>query len=425
MELFNTFLKMKSDNLFKSAGIMFFATILSNIFNLLYQLFMVRRLEPVDFAVLNTLLSLLIIISMPTGALQAVTAKFIATFKATNQLVKINVFMSLFLKRVVMVGVSLFFIVLMFSKNIAAFFKIQSNSSVVMLGLLIMLSIILPFNLGGLQGLQKFKSMGIASIINGGSRFLLGVILVSLGFRVNGALGAVILASLITLIFCFVLLRPYFLLSQNKENAISKSDLDLPSIYKYFFPVLIALPSFSLLTNMDVVLVKRFFLPLEAGYYSIAQMVGKIILFLPGAITIVMFPKVSENHARNENTTYILKKCLIIVGTLCFSASAFCMMYPELVLKLLSGKVYPECIPLIAPFSISMSFFALSSVFLYYHLSVHNLRSIYIFLFAMIAQAILIILFHQSLLQVLYMLMGCSISLFIINSFGFRRIARG
>ncbi len=415
---------MEKNRFIKNAGIMFFAGILANAFNLFFQLFMVRALSPVDFGVLNALLSLTIVISMPAGPMQAVVTKFIAAYKAHNHLGKIHAFLVLFFKKIFILGILFFLIILIFKTKIAGFFKIENSSLVIMLGIMMFFSALQPFNLGALQGLQKFKSLGIISIINSVLRFLLGVVMVYAGFRVFGALGAIISSGVIALIISFIPLRTYFFARYNKKIDLQEKELDLTAIYKYFLPAFIALPSFGLLTNMDIILVKHFFSPVEAGFYSVAQMIGKIILFLPGAVTIVMFPKVAENHTKNEETAHILKKCLLVVGLLCFCASVFCVIMPKFMLKMLSGAVHPECIPLIMPFAFSMTFFALDSVFLYYHLSVHNLKPIFIFLFAMLAQGLLIILFHNSLLQILYILMLCAVSIFFLNVFNIKRAVK-
>ncbi|MBU4305603.1 MAG: oligosaccharide flippase family protein [Candidatus Omnitrophica bacterium] len=415
---------MKLDRLIKDAGIMFFAVTTASVFNLLFQLFMVRMLNPVDFGILNTLLSMTIVIAMPLGPLQAVVTKFVAGFKANNQSFKIHAFLLLFLKKILIISIVVFLLVLICSNKIAVFFKLENNLMVIMVGFMMLLSALLPYNLGGLQGLQKFKSLGAASIINAVLRLAFGVLLVNLGLRVWGALTAIVMASLIALLFSFIPLKPYFFMPRKESFKLDEKELDLKAIYRYFLPAFIALPSFGLLTSMDIVLVKHYFSPMEAGYYSVAQMIGKIILFLPGAVTMVMFPKITENYTRNEETVHILKKCLIAVATLSFSAGLFCVIFPEFVLKILSGRVLLECIPLVMPFSLSMSFFALSSVFLYYHLSVHNMKFIYVFLVFVILEAVLIILFHRSLLEVLYVLCACSIMLFIVNTLGIKKAVK-
>ena len=413
---------MKIDRFLKDAGIMFFANILSNICNLLYQLFMVRALIPEDYGVLNSLMSVALLVSMPAGPLQAVVAKFVAVFKARNEHAKIKIFLSFFLKKLLLVAALLFLFFFIFNRQVAAFFHIDNSMLIILLGAVLMVSAILPFNLGGLQGLQKFKSLGAASIFNALLRLIVGVVLVSAGLGVAGALWALILGSLTAIYISFLILKRYFVLKSSKRAELEDEAIDLPEIFRYFLPAFIALPSFAMLTNVDILMVKHFFPPVQAGYYSVAQMIGKIILFLPGAVTIVMFPKISEHHARKENTKKMLKKGLLITGLVCFSASIFCVAFPNFVLRILAGKIYPECLPLVMPFAVSMGFFSLDSVFLYYYLAIHRTKEILFFCAIMVLQVILILFFHSTLLEVLYVLIACSVSLFFINLFRLKKV---
>ncbi len=408
---------MKKDNFIRNAGIMFVATTVGSVCNLLYQLFMVRNLSPVDFGILNALLSLTIIVAMPAGPLQTVVTKCVATYKAHDHWGKIHTFLVLFLKKVFFLGMLIFFVLFIFRAKIAGFLKIENTSLVTMMGIMMALSVLQPFNLGALQGVQKFNSLGLISIFNAVLKLLFGILLVKAGFRVFGALGSIFLSGVIVLLFSFFSLRKYFFARYAKKFDFKDKELNWGDIYNNLLPAFIALPSFALLTNMDVVFVKHYFSPEKAGFYSIAQMIGKIILFLPGAVTIVMFPKVAENHTRNEQTVHILNKCLILVGILCSLAGLFCILFPAFVIKLFSGAVHSESIPLVMPFVVSMTFFALNSVFLYYYLSVHKLKPILMFMFTMLIQGVLINVFHKSLLQVLDILCSCAIVLFFVNVF--------
>jgi hypothetical protein len=131
----------------------------------------------------------------------------------------------------------------------------------------------------------------------------------------------------------------------------------------------------------------------------------------------VMFPEMTERHARNEDTTMILRKCLMIVGLVSLAASVLCGFFPRFVLYILCGKVYPECVSLVIPFSISMTFYALNNVFLYYHLSAQRHNPVYLFLVFAVLQTLGIIIFHNSLLQVVNIVCAMSLFLFLCNQF--------
>jgi len=63
---------------------MFLAVTILNILSLLYQLYMVRNLNPINYGILNSLFSVLMIVSIPSGTLQMEVTKFISTFYANN-----------------------------------------------------------------------------------------------------------------------------------------------------------------------------------------------------------------------------------------------------------------------------------------------------------------------------------------------------
>ncbi|MDD5746090.1 MAG: oligosaccharide flippase family protein [Candidatus Omnitrophica bacterium] len=410
---------MKVDQIVKDAGLIFVATALTSIFSLLYQLYMVRVLDPVDFGVLNSLLPLMLFIAAPTGTLQTVATKFIAGFKAQGEWARIHTFLKVFFKKVTLISLAIFAVFALFSKSFAKFFKIDDPSLIIMVGLMMMGSTLLPFAMGILQGLQKFKSLGTAAVLSSALKLGFAILFVTLGLRVWGAFAGIVVSSFITLLLCFFPLRPYIMFKTDPGADPNAGRLDISSVYKFCLPVFLGLPSFTVLTNVDMILVKRFFSPTDAGYYAIAQMVGKIILFLPTAVTMVMFPKVTECHVRNEGTKRILKKCLLSVGGICVLAGIVCSVFPNVVLKILCGKVYPECIPLVIPFVFSMTFFSLNNVFLYYYLSTHRDRAVYLFLIFSFVQVIGIVLFHGSLLQVLYVLSAVSFFLFVTNQLVF------
>ena len=412
-----------TDDLMKHGGMMFLATSLASIFNLLYQLYMVRNLSPVDYGTLNSLIALLVVISVPARTLQTAITRFTSSFHACDQWEKIRAFLSSFAKKVLLFGLSFFLIIALASRYISSFFQIPSFLPVVMVGVLMLLRVILPLTLGGLRGLQMFGWLGLSGIMGAGLKLAFGVLLVSLGFRVMGALSAFMVANFAILLLSFFQLRRFILeksrLSvppvETANPGNCADDINFPEVYRYFFPVAITLLCFMGLINGDIILVKHFFPPLEAGYYSVAQMAGKIIIFLPTAIVIVMFPKVSNLHAQGKDTLGILKKSLAIVGLLCGIGALICILFPSLIIRLLSGKEYLECIPLVWLFAVAMTFFALLYTLLFYQLSIRRLNFIYPLILFSALQIILITIFHRSLSQVLYILCVNSVILFFVN----------
>nr|MQY69337.1 oligosaccharide flippase family protein [Bacillota bacterium] len=284
----------------------FVATTLANIGSFLFHGYMLRHLSPPDFGILYAMLALLMIVSIPAMTIQTVITKYVSHFKAHNQYGKIRFLFLHSLKKLSLYGGIGFLIFLIFSDHIARFQQIPSRIPVVIVGFILLFSVVTPSAGGVVQGLQRFNYLGWSMVLGMLLRLISGILLVIIGFGVNGALSSSIVGILFGLFIIFLPLRSLF---QEKTNE----RVDLKEMYQYSAPVIAALLCFFILTNVDVILVKHFFSPLEAGNYSAAALVGRIILFLPMAIVVVMFPKASELYAQKRDSSPILKKSLLYV----------------------------------------------------------------------------------------------------------------
>lgn len=408
---------------------MFAAVAVFNILNFLFQLFMIRNLNAVDYGILNSLLSILVIVSIPSGTLQTVVTKYISIFNVINHHDNIKILILSFLKKTLIFGMILFLLFVLCKREISSFIQVTSPLLIVILGLTTFLSVNLPIAQGGLQGLQRFGYLGLVMITNGGLKLLFGIVFVYIGYGVTGAMSSVALSILITLFLAFIILAsvlPKSIIAKTDIKTVkpdnTETDINFSEVHRYFYPVVLVYFCFMILTNVDVVLVKHFYNPLDAGYYSISQMVGKIILFLPVAVTLVMFPKTSELHAQNKDTLHVLKKSTVYVGALSGTAAIVCLFFPGVIIRLLSGQANPECIPMARIFSVTMFFYSLVYVLLFYNLSIHRLSFIYFLVLLTGLQLLAIILFHQTLIQIIYIMCGNAILLFLINLyFAFKR----
>lgn len=386
------------DGFGRNVLVVFFGTSLLSIFNLLYQLLIAHRLSPVDFAAFNSLLSLFLIFSAPLLTLQAVTAKFAAEFAARNEVNKIKTLFSRLLLKSLLFSLGTFFVFLVCAPRIASSLKIPSYGPVYMLMWLVAFAWILPVLLGGLQGLKKFNWFVFSSISGGGLKLILAFVFISVGFGISGALGGYLVATIVTILIAMVALRSFIVPKAQWAYVHFKE------IYRYFFPLIISNLCFTGLVNSDMVLVKYYFSPEKAGLYSLSQMVGKIFLFLPMAISVVMFPHASSLNARAQDARPVLNKSLLYAASLCIAAIIFYNLFPGLTLIVLTGKIHPESIFVGRLFSISMTCFALSFLLMNYFLSIKDLRFIKFIFIITGTQLLSIVIVHHSLAEVQYIL---------------------
>ena len=398
---------------------MFIGIGLFNLLNLLYHFFMIRLLPPVDYGHLNTLMALLMIFSVPASTVQTTITKFVSSYEVQRKYDQVRRMLRHLLFLVTLFAVCIFLLIILGSSFLTSFFQISSRKLILLLGILLLLNMVTQVPVGGLQGLQRFGWLTLNYITNGGTKFILGILFVLLGWGVLGAMGAIVISYFISTFLSLLVLKIYVSklkgppLQEQKEEESEASYVS--EVARYFFHVGVTLLCYMILTNIDLILVKHFFTPIEAGHYSIAQMVGKIVLFLPIPVLTVMFPKLTSSQGQEERRLPVLTKSLLIAALLCSVAVITGLIFPSLIIRVLSGKEYPDCIPLVRFFCISMSFFALILILIYYHLSSHRRSFLYSLFLLTSAQIVLIGLFHETLSQVLIIVGGVGFCLFLVN----------
>lgn len=398
----------KIDSFARDNLIVFTGISVSNFFNLLFQLLIAYKLAPVDFAAFNCLLAIYTIVSSPLATIQPAVARYCSEFNCLGQTHKLRLLLAgLWKRNLILAGVTLL-VTLLFSSQILSTFKIYSPASGYILAVLLAISWLLPVLAGGVQGLQYFGWFSLSAVTAGVFKFLAAIIFLALGYKIAGALGALLFSAVVGIIIS------YLPLHKTITAVYEKEDIGYKSFFAYLFPLFIANFLLSIIVTLDMVLVKYYFSPQDSSFYALAQMIGKIFLFLPTAITLVMFVKVSGLKANKMGTLVTLKRSLSYACILSSLAVISYNLFPVFFLKMLTGKAYAESIFLGRLFSVSMSFYTLSTILSSYFLSLKDFFFLKYLVFFAISQSLLIIFFHNSLATVQIIMCVNSIALFII-----------
>jgi len=200
------------------------------------------------------------------------------------------------------------------------------------------------------------------------------------------------------------------------RNYRLETTINLRNIYSFLWPTMATIFFFNLLIGMDIIIVKHFFTPKWAGYYAGAVTMGKVVLFLPLAITMVMFAKSAESHAKEEDTLADLKRYLLIIGALSGAVTVAYFIAPKEIMSLIGFGKYLPVAYLIGALGVAMAFFALNNTLFLYQLSVHRLKFIWLLAVLSLAQVFIIWFYHPSLTAVVLTMLINGLLLFIINS---------
>lgn len=395
----------KNKDLLEDNFILFSTMFLAYIINYAFHFYVGRTLGPEDYGVFGVLLSIIYIIVMPLMAIQTTLSKYVAELNTKNERKKLAYLFSRSLKKIGIFGVIISILFIITSPLLSSFLKIKLISPLIILGASIMFAFLTPVIRGFLQGIQNFKLLGLTFVIESLSKIFFGIPLVFLGYGVNGAIIGFALSFLLPLIVLVYFIKKTF---NEEEEKFNTSD-----IYKYSFPVLIMLIALTGLYTWDIILIKRFFNPVEAGQYAALSLFGKIIFFATLSISMVMFPKILELNSQKKNSLPLLLKSIIITSLLGFSASIVYLLIPEFIINLLFGKEYLVISPLLWVFGVIMTIFSICYIISYYNIAFYKIRSLYLLIFFNILEIFLLILFHDSINQVLTILIIVMVLLFL------------
>ncbi len=386
----------KEDSLIRDSAILFSATLGLSVAGFFFHFYMGRVLGPASYGILGAIFSLFYVILVPFNVIQTSITNFVASFRAKGELDRINVLLRRALKKLFLYGLFVTVLFLLFSPLTAKFLHIPIKPLLI-ISPIILLSFLLPVMRGMMQGSEKFKVLGINMSIEGVTKIFLGILFVSLGLGVSGAVFALVLSYVVPFIAAFFVLSQYF-----KHR---KAEFNSKEVYMYAIPVIISLVLFTWFYTVDVLLVKRFFSDTEAGLYVALSFVGRIIFFGTQSIAFVMFPKSVANFSLRKHNKRILNKALFLVLFMGGLGTLVYFLLPKVIITIFYGKAYLVISNMAGLFGLIMLMLSLSYVLVFYNLSIRKKNFIYIVTFFLVLEILLIYLYHTSLMQVVLILL--------------------
>jgi len=400
--------RLIKDDFFWQSTVVFAASMTGCGFSYLYQIYVGRALGPEGYGAFGSLFAIFYLLSVFSGAVQAGGARFISKYQATGEKDKIGSFLYGMMKKAALLGGAGFLVFVLISSGIASFLKIDSSQQVVILGTVILFSFLTPATMGALQGLQRFYLFALLGAMTMGLKLVYGFVLVNQGYGVSGALGAVTLATFTTFAVSVLFLLP-LLRSGRRGNGHNFREL-----YLYSVPALLVMMCLAFPSNLDVILAKHFFEGQEAGLYTAASVMGKIVLFLPGAVAAVMFPKAAEMSILGKSTMKLLNRSLIYTGLLSGAAAATFVIFPDLV-GTIFGKTYLGAASIAGIYVVAMAVFSLTWIVAQYCLAVNDLRYTYLLVAFTAVEFLVLAFLHGSVLRMAEILLAVNLLLFVFS----------
>lgn len=381
------------ENILKGGLILFIGVNIVNFGNYLFNLLMGRYLGPSDYGSLVSLISLIAIIGVPATTIQTSVMKFSATFKAEKTENKINFLIKYLNKKILLFSLICLIVLIASSNLLSNFLNLSSIFPLIILSFSIVFLFLLPINRGVLQGIQDFKSLSINMGLEPIIKIIIGLVLVLVGLKLSGTMLAIFMSSILVYFISFTALKN-ILKSKPQE-------FDTSTFWKYSLPTLIGIFLMNMLTYIDVVLVKHFFSPQDAGLYSGLSTISKIVLYFSMPFVAAMFPKISDLHTKNEKHFPVLAQTFMIASIFSLAIMGFFMIFPTFSIGILFGKDYISASPYLGSLAFAMFLLILINVFFNYFLAIGEKKFlIFLFIFS-ILEIVLITHYHANFNQII------------------------
>jgi len=393
----------ETKKLFSNSLVIFLGAIIGSLFSYLFNMMMGRMLGPDQYGEMVALMSLLVILSVGGGAIQTITTKYSSDLFHHNYMVDVAKLFKVLSRYVFWFSIGLFFIGLVLSQRIAEFFSIESIWPVILTLTSFIFGYLIVISRGILQGTQNFVSLSGTNAIEMILRFVLGLFFVKFGFALNGAIGAIVLATAITYLFMFPSLQKLF---KKSDNEKSNFKFNHQEIINYAWPTFLSSLLLMVAMNIDIIMVKHYFLPNDAGLYAAVSTVGKIVLFLTSPIVMVMFPMIAEQKIKGYKHYKIFLFSLLITLMGSLVVLGIYLIAPAKILTILYGSQYTHFYYLLPEIGTVMLFYALINLLANYFLAIKDFTFLVFFAVSCFLQIVSIALWHPTIQIVVRLLIA-------------------
>ncbi len=299
-------------------------------------------------------------------------------------------------------------VALIFVQPLKEFFQFPEVAPFFALGAALVASAPLALRSAFLRGRSAFGMLSTANVIASVAKLVVSAMLVLFGMGTFGAIGGLVIAQLIALVYARRQATRLGL-SGSAGALLRRPDIRLikPQL-PYTLLVLIVSLVTTTLFSFDILVVKHYFNGEIAGLYAGIATIARIIYFLTGSFAGVLLSniKLTESLATNRA---ILKRSALLQLVIGGSVLAVFAFLPNLVIRLLIGSRYEVYAGLLPALSLALFILAFVNLLLSYDLALRRRSAAVVSIIGMAVTAVWIVLAHATPEQVVHSLLWSSI----------------
>lgn len=366
------------------------ASLGQNLGNFLFYLIAARMVAPADFAAISVLVAFSQIAIMPLNGVQVAVARDVAVLGESDTAGALSAYLRRLAGRMGIVSGAVLLLIGGLSTVLADRLHIGSAVTVVLAAVWIAGMTLLVVLTGVTQGMQRF---GYVSFVLAGPLGLFRPLLLPLGIVIAGVLGSMWAMIVATVIGLAVMVRP---VGPHMRVAPTKPP-PMPSTAV----TVVALLAFSSLTVADLLTAQASLDAIGRAHYASAALLGKIALYAPAALALVMLPRATVALERGERADGVVLRTIGLTAVCGLLVAGVLWAMPTSVLTKTFGPAYAAAKPLLGPLALVMTGVAVLWVHLMFATAKRSRRMTVGLVVAAVAHWILLLLLHNSPQQII------------------------
>jgi len=288
--------------IFSGSVVLLSGSSLTTAINLAYNIAVARFLGPKGFGQATVVYTILTLISAVTLSFQIISTKAVAQQNSAEG--KAAVYRG-FHQGAWVCGILVALLLFLFQKAIASYLVLSDPMLVAILAIGVAFYVPLGSRRGYIQGTYLFRRLATNFVVEGVIRLGGSVLLILLGYGVEG----VIAANSAAVVVAYFAAVPKLASPVPNPLRFSSALRETSMAMVFFFGQV-------LINNCDIVLVKHFFVAQEAGLYAAVAMVGRVIFAFSSAVVNSMFPHVAgTQQVERKDLRVIATSLLLVIGT--------------------------------------------------------------------------------------------------------------
>lgn len=381
------------------SSILFASLMMANVIAYLYHILMAKMMAPADYGIMVTLTSISYLLDVIMRTVQASVTKTIASMGEDNYRNVSNILI-VSLRILLPLACVIFILIWISSGYISKYLNLGTAIPVILLGFFACLQFLEPIPRGILLGLDHTNKASVTVIIEPIARLAIGTLLVLWGWKAVGAISGYLAGAVLASIVGMMFILPFIKTKTDQEQYAT----NLKGIDRYSILVFIINMCLMIMASVDQIIIKHYFSSVIAGNYAVTFVLGRVILMSAISLGIVIFTRSATMLIEDPKRASVLAKSLLVMATIALTTTVVTMAFPRITIQLIAGSQYQIAHSYIGLVGIEMALFGLVYVQTYYHISIGKMNIVWPLLIATVLEIALLSIFHESVQQVLIIL---------------------